>query len=375
MEIIPFCPNSLCENHMHPRSSRWCSHYGYHDTKAFGRVPRFKCRTCRKTFSAQTFSIDFYAKKVVDYRDLLNRHVSSESVRAIGRSLNHSCGTIQNRIDRLSRQAAALHAELRPKASPSESICADGFVSFDCSQYFPNEITLSITSGSHFILDLSHATRKRSGTMTKAQKTRADALYSKVVFERGAIRRTFREVLESAGKERPTNRRRPFVLNTDEKKEYMYEFRRWHLFRNQDEEHRYIHCRINSKLPRNYYNPLLPSNYLDREIRKDQANHHRETTCFSRNVSNAMERLLCYIVHHNYCKRYRIKAKVEDQRVHAEVAGIDRLGIDRDISAMFKKRVFLSRIKLPVTLERIWKKGYVTPLKAKAEYLPAYAMA
>lgn len=374
MKVVPFCPNSLCNNHLQATASHWWSHNGSHDTKAFGRVPRFKCRACGKTFSAQTFSIDFYAKKAVDYRDILARHASSASLRAIGRGLSLSCGTVQNRLDRLARQAAALHAELRPQASPAEAICADGFISFDCSQFFPSEITFSITADSLFILDLSHATRKRSGTMTEAQKAKAEELYSKVTFERGAISRTFREVLASAGRERPTSRLRPFVLNTDEKKEYAREFRRWPLYRNQDADHRYIHRRTHSKLPRCFANPLLASNYLDREIRKDQANYHRETTCFSRNASNAMGRLLCYVAYHNYFKRFRIKAKVADRRVHAEVAGIDRSVIDRALAAMFKKRSFLSRIELPVTLERIWKKGYASPLKSELDYLPAFAL-
>ncbi len=42
---------------------------------------------------------------------------------------------------------------------------------------------------------------------------------------------------------------------------------------------------------RTYANPLFASNYLGREIRKDQANHRREPTCYSRNPANSMSRL------------------------------------------------------------------------------------
>jgi hypothetical protein len=86
-----------------------------------------------------------------------------------------------------------------------------------------------------------------------------------------------------------------------------------------------------------------------------------------------MARLACYVVHHNYRKRYLIKAPVGDERVHAEVAGIDRGRVDRAIREMFSRRVFLTRIKLAATLDRIWRKSYPTPLKTKAEYLPAFA--
>ncbi|MBL8966938.1 MAG: IS1 family transposase, partial [Spirochaetaceae bacterium] len=169
----PFCPNSSCQNHLEPKLADWFVPVGFHRTKAFGQVPRFRCRSCGRTFSTQTFSIDYYAKRRVDYQDLLTRHANAESVRGMGRALALSCGTVLNRIERLSRQAVALHAELRPEARALEKVTADGFVSFDVSQYFPSEIAISITAASRFVLDLSHATRKRSGTMTEAQRKRA----------------------------------------------------------------------------------------------------------------------------------------------------------------------------------------------------------
>jgi len=369
----PFCPNSICQNHLDPQSSDWFLPAGFHHTKAFGPVPRFRCRSCGKSFSTQTFSIDYYAKRHVDYQDLLTRHANAESVRGMSRAFGLSCGTILNRIERLSRQAVAVHAGLRPEARNLEKVSADGFVSFDVSQYFPSEIAISITAASRFVLDFSHATRKRSGTMTEAQRKRAAEIYPKVAFEHGAISRGFQELLTSLHDEPRFWMPKFLLLITDEKKEYVGALERSALFKEQDEEHRVVHERVSSKLPRTYQNPLFPSNYLDREIRKDQANHHRETTCFNRNVANGMARLACYLVHHNYRKRFLIKARGGDERVHGEVAGIDRGRIDEALAAMFARRYFLSRIKLPATLAKIWKKAFMTPLKLRPEYLPKYA--
>jgi len=373
MDLIPFCPRITCIHHQRAPDFPWFIRHGYHATQTFGLVPRFKCLACGKTFSTQTFSIDYYAKRLVDYRDLLTRHGNSEGIRGIGRAMRISPGSVLNRFDRLSRQALALHAELRPLARARESVCIDGFVSFDVSQFFPNEITLSITADSRFVLDLSHATRRRSGSMTSIQKRRAAELYPLVRFERGAVARTFREVFGSIATERPPGPRHPLILITDDKKEYAEELHRSRLWREQDEEHRVAHVRVNSKLPRTFANPLFASNYLDREIRKDQASHHREATCFNRNVSNGMGRLACYLVGHNYLKRFAIKAPVKEKQVHAEVAGIEPAGIRVALESMFRRRAFLSRIELPPTLERIWRKDYKTPLKEKHDYVPRYA--
>jgi hypothetical protein len=372
MQIFFFCPNPRCELHERAPDGRWFSREGFHATKAFGPVPRFRCLICGKSFSTQTFSLDYYAKRRIDYRDLAARHGGSMSLRGIGRAIKASCGTVQNRIDRLARQALAIHATLRPLAA-AEDVSIDGFVSFDVSQYFPSEVTISVTAGSRFMLDLSHATRRRSGTMTTAQKTRADELYAKVEFERGAVSRTFRDVLASLEKERPPRPRHPLVIITDEKKEYASELHRSQAWENQDDEHRVAHITVNSRLPRTFHNPLFASNYLDREIRKDLANHHRESTCFNRNVANGMSRLALYLIDHNYRKRYLIKAPVGDNWVHAEMAGIDGWMVGRAVEAMFQHRAFLSRMRLPATLERIWKKAFATPLLDNPARLPAYA--
>jgi hypothetical protein len=373
MHSFSFCPNSRCSLHLHAPDSVWFVPAGHHLTKAFGRVPRFKCRACGKTFSVQTFSIDYFAKRIVDYPDLLTRQSSSESLRALSRALKVSCGTITNKLDRLARQAAALQSRLRVLATPREDVCADGFVDFAVSQFFPSEIVLSITAHSRFILDLSHATRRRSGTMTIPQKLRAGELYKMATLERGAIGRSFREILDSLQRERPPSPEQPLVVITDEKKEYDHAFRTHPLFLNQDSTCRAAHRTINSSLPRTYWNPLFASNYLDREIRKDMANHHRESTCFTRNVSNGMSRLLCYIVHHNYRKRYLVRAPIQRDETHAEIAGISREEIEMGLVRMFREREFLSRIRLPPTIEKIWGKTYPTPLKIGENRLPRFA--
>jgi hypothetical protein len=338
-------------------------------------VRRYRCRCCGRSFSTQSFSIDYWAKRVLDYPRLLAQQSSSESIRALSRSFEVSCGTILNKIDRLARQALALHARLRRLAATHEAVCADGFVSFDVSQYFPSELTISITADSRFVLEFVHATRRRSGTMTASQRPRAARLYSRVDFERGSIVRSFREILDSLRQERRPTARDPLILITDEKKEYLRALHAHPLFLGQDAEHRVGHVAINSRLPRVYANPLFASNYLDREIRKDQAGHHRESTCFNRNVSNGMARLACYFVQHNYRKRFLIKAQRGDERVHGEVAGIPRSCIVEGIEAMFRDRAFLTRVRLPTPLARIWRKEFATPLKTAGDYLPRFALA
>jgi hypothetical protein len=84
---------------------------------------------------------------------------------------------------------------------------------------------------------------------------------------------------------------------------------------------------------------------------------------------------MCYLVHHNYRKRYRVGGKVKEDWVHGQEAGISRQRIEQALTEMFSRRAFLSRTRLTESQRRIWMKGYPTPLKSDAEYLPCYAAA
>ena len=86
----PFCPNVDCSHHRHdqecatpplsPTEERqWYAPAGYYSTKAFGRVRRFRCRSCGQYFSAQTFSLDYFIKRPVSYETVFRRIVGSRS--------------------------------------------------------------------------------------------------------------------------------------------------------------------------------------------------------------------------------------------------------------------------------------------------------
>jgi hypothetical protein len=143
--------------------------------------------------------------------------------------------------------------------------------------------------------------------MTPHQKQKALWLYRSAHLERGALSRSFRETLLSALQLQPPQPCRPFVLITDEKPEYARVLASLPAFKQQTPSSRIAHWTISSKLPRTIHNPLFASNYIEREIRKDLASHHRETVCFNRNVAQGMMRLSLYLIGHNYLKPFRIR--------------------------------------------------------------------
>lgn len=373
----PFCPYQHCTVHTKPPDLKWWQHYGYHWSKVHGSVPRFLCKHCGHTFSVQTFSVHFYTKRIIELADLERRVSSSMSIRALSRDFRCTEDTILNRLDRIARQGIALHCSLRPKADPTERLCFDGLVSFDRSQYHPNDIGISITAGSRFVLGLSHASTRRSGRMTPYQKEQRNRIDKLAVYENHAIERSLTEHLDMIQLERPHSAIHPLILSTDEKHDYVRAVMRHALYREQDNEHRMIHQRVPSTYARTQANPLSASNYYDREVRKDQAHHRRETVCFARDAATGMSRLYVHMVYHNYEKHYRINQPDRVTKTAAEVAGIPGTDIRLLRKQFFTQRAFLSLLKLKALDLKIWIKEVWDPIKGglKHSYIPRFAFA
>ena len=63
----PRCPNRACAAHARPDPGFCIRHGSYSPACRSAPVPRFRCKSCRRTFSRQTFRMDF-----ADHRPDLN---------------------------------------------------------------------------------------------------------------------------------------------------------------------------------------------------------------------------------------------------------------------------------------------------------------
>jgi len=375
MQHFPFCPNPACVWHTQAPTTAWAHAKGSYHTKAFGRVQRYQCPRCHTTFSSQTFRLSYYLKHPVPLDPLLSRFLNGESLRAISRALSLSLCLISNRLERLSRQAIGLHSRILAHARLSDDICIDGFVAFEGSQFFPSDIPIALTAHSQFVIDLSHASHRRAGTMTPAQKRKALHLYRHTALEHGALERAFREPLRTALRLAPPRPDHPFVLITDENPHYPRVLSSLPQWKHQTPSNRLVHWTIWSKLPRTVSNPLFASNYIDREIRKDLAHYHRETTCFPRNVAAAMLRLSLYLFTHNYLKPFRI-AHPSPFSSHAHAAHIPLSWISSFAHELTcGTRLFVSHLSLSPSMHRTWMKAWKTPGKHHPDTIPRFALA
>jgi transposase-like protein len=372
----PHCSNPICPNYDRPQTTDWYRKAGFHPTKAFGQVPRFLCKTCGKTFSTQTFSIDYYAKKLVNYRYVYNQINAGAGIRNIARDLEVRDSTVTNRINRLARSALILNQMIVDHLPPTEDLVIDGLQNFCVSQYFPDNYTLVVGKDSQFAYDCDYATLRRCGRMTKDQKEKREKLEKIEKADPKAVKMSFLRLLWGVDR-KLKQRTKPLIIYTDEKKDYQRAL--WDKrigFDSRMFEGLCRHHTTNSQDARNQKNPLFSVNYFDREIRKDMASHTRETVQFPRNVCNAMLRMYLYMFDHNVRKPYRINNRELSQLRHAQVAGADLEYLKSLVSGFFEKRVFRpSEFKLSVSSEMTVNRRWTTPLKRSKERIWQYQKA
>jgi transposase-like protein len=346
---------------------------GFHYSKVAGAVQRYKCGHCGTSFSDRTFSIDYYVKKSVNYGELLEMTVAGECVSRAGRSLGCSCASTQNRLDRMARNLLAMHQELEGRRALGENLVADGFEGFDVSQYYPSHVSLVVGQISQLIYALDHASMRRKGRMTEAQKAKRAELELRWKPKRGSLGRSFAQAMQIIPLKWDKQVMPKLSILTDEHPAYPGAIRSVEAL---DAEYGkdLVHETYSSKLPRDLLNPLFSVNYMDRELRKDVAAHARESTCIGRNVANGLSRLAVYMAWHNYWKQYRLRTKDEaKRRPHAECAGVAPDAIEDAKRRCFVERAFLSKAGLDPWARDIWLKRHPTPLKSGADYLQKHA--
>ena len=370
------CPNPDCHFHWPDeelRFPRFWINTGTYQTKVSGTVQRFRCSYCGKGFSERTNSIDYFTKKSLDYIEIHRAVTAAESVASMARKQRCHPDSISNRIDRLGRNALASHARIINDMVLSEDLCADGFESFDCSQYHPNNINLAVGVESQFLYGFTHCTLRRKGRMTEAQKEKRAKIETVFKPKPGALVNSFKELIENVLPLWYEPALPNLCLRTDEHKSYVIALKKIIRIQKAKDKGVFTHVQYSSTLERTIQCMLFAVNYWDRELRKDIAAFRRESTCHTRNVSNGLMRLVLYQFWHNYTKPHRVKNKEKDLRTHALMARLDISKVERERATLYSRRSYISHQLLNPEERRIWLKKHVTPLKEGDNWVPKFA--
>jgi hypothetical protein len=327
---------------------------------------------CKRTFSDQTFSLNYYAKRVISYEQIFRQLRSTAGIRDLSRNLEISRGSVENRLFRMAHWALGFHALSRQHMNLKEDLVADGFEGYLHSRYFPHHLNILIGKETQYFYAMDFTTLRRKGRMSPAQKLFRQFLDRVCRPDPKGIEKSMARLAEEilhlfAGRHKAV-----LKVYTDDHQAYPRAFLRHKGFAQLMRQGSIIHDAAKGTKRPGRVNNLFAVNYMDRQFRKDIVNYVRYTVNTARNASNLLERVCVYRLHHNCVKPYREnhpKARIW----HWNLAGVNGRLVAPMLESRFVWRPFVTFLDLTPGERGLWFRLYRTPLKKRGEYLPKYA--
>lgn len=356
-----FCPWRGCSEHTRSSPGYRFDRHGSYRTARRPRIPRFRCRSCRRSFSRQSFATSYYLKRpgllVVAAAGL----VAGSAHRQIARSLGCAPSTITRLSARLGRHALLLHAlaleHLRGRLR--EPVAADHFETFEFTQDWPFGVLTTVGRDSWFVFGLDPVPHSRSGHLTAAQAARLRTRPRRP--RRGGYRGSFRRGLDLLLPLEPPGS--VLTIASDGREQYSDAVRlhpqrrrlRLEVHRNPARGPKGA-PRTPEALARD--RALYPVDQLHALLRHTRADHKRETIAFGRRLNAIMERLFLTVAWRNLIKG-RSERRPDPTTPAMRLGLADRPWTWRRLMA---HRLFPGRIDLPRAWRDLYQRAWTSPI-------------
>ena len=301
----PRCPNASCPRHADPGDGRFYTRRGHYWPKCRAHpVPRFRCKSCGREFSRQTFRMDYR-----DHRPDLNAKLfvlfaSGIGIRQSSRILGLSRHCTQEKFRKIARHLRDLNANLRKPFDTDEvTLQFDEFESYEGRRNTrPLTIPMLVHRDTRFILGAVSAPIRPRGKMTSKRRRAIAEDESRYGPREDRSAEAIKEIL-ARGAELCRSTRR-VVFQTDEKSSYPGFARRAFGAK------RLEHEQTNSKLARGSWNPLFPINHSEAMARDLTSRLRRESWLVSKKGWCLDLHLELAIAYRNYV---RVRFNYDDQ--------------------------------------------------------------
>ncbi len=220
----------------------------------------------------------------------------------------------------------------------TEPVILDGLRSFSQSQDWPFEITSLVGARSYYSHDFVFTERRRSGSMTEAQKKRLAWRERRLGRpDPQGLRKDCLALLRATLSAVPAA-----DLRSDEEPAYRWALR--HL------AHRGLrHETVSSTAPRTAHNPLFAINAHHAFMRHSGANHKRETIAFSKRHAGAIWRHAIFQLFRN-----TVKHASERSRDGSPAQRLRMVGRVMRAEELLTRRVFSTRLDLTSRVKRYY---------------------
>jgi len=179
-------------------------------------VRRYRCPSCRRTFSRQTFRHDYRDRRPETNAPLFGLLTSGVGLRQAARLLGLSCSGVQHKMRKIAKTCAGLHRNLSRRLPAGRTYLLDEEESYEGSSIRTVTVPIVIERESWFLVATGAAPIRRLAPKGTSRRTWQDA------HERKHGRRPDRSraCVRGALHELAQKREGPLRLHTDEKASY-----------------------------------------------------------------------------------------------------------------------------------------------------------
>jgi transposase-like protein len=291
--IPPRCPNRSCPQHRDPQPGFFTRQGAFRARCRKEAVPRFRCSTCRKGFSRQTFRADYRDRRPDLNVRVLQMLVSGVGLRQTAREVGIGVHAVQNKFRKHCRVLRGLNRNLLRRLPPGRTFLLDELETFEDLSILPVTVPVLIEKQSKLVVATGAAPIRRvrkKGSQRQRWLQRYEQEHGKRqdlgrASVTGAFVR-FRHLLAGA---RAT-------LLTDEKALYGSLCRR--LLGGQ-----VAHQQFSSLLPRDTKNPLFAINHTDAMLRDNCGRLRRRSWLVSKKAKYLRLQLELFTAYRNWHRK------------------------------------------------------------------------
>jgi transposase-like protein len=291
-----YCPYSRCPSRTSGRFQ--ASPWGTFQRKCDGRAAqRFRCRRCGRTFSSQTFRLDFRLQRPHLHLDLWPLLISKVTHRQAARVLACTRKSVALRLDRLGRHCRAFHESClssRPGGLCSGPFQLDELETFEHRRRLqPLTVPVLIHRRSYFVLHAEVASLPSRGGLREKERRKKEQLEARFGKRRSGSRAAVEGCFEAlAG---VLGRSSSELVQTDFKATYSGCIRR-------ALGPRFGHQQTPSTLARDRANPLFPINHTLAQLRDGISRLVRRSWAASKQAARLRNHLWIWICWRNYVR-------------------------------------------------------------------------
>lgn len=289
----PRCPNRACVHHAQPVGRFYERRGSYRPRCRQEPVPRFRCRSCNRAFSRQTFRHDWRDRRPECNESLFDLLTSGVGLRQCGRLLGLDIHSIQKKKAKLARTCELLHARLCRRLPAERSYLLDEEETYEGASIRPLTMPVLIEKETWFVVAAAVGPIRRLAPRGTARRRRQDVDEKKHGRRPDHSSRCVRATLEQLAQRVGDGR---VVLITDQKATYPRIARR--LFGD-----RLVHEGTAGTLIRATHNPLFPINTTLAMTRDNCGRLRRRSWLVSKRAEGLRRHMAIFTAYRNYVRR------------------------------------------------------------------------